>query len=257
MPLVTLSVERVGAGPAALVVSQHPTVAKFEPQLWWVPLHVRISPPQGPPATLFAELGPQTASARFPLPAGADPGGFLQGNYNFSAFLLVNYSDPRHWAHLADEMARPDFPAIDRQQLQKQLTYLAKLEGPAGPSVWHLTAFHRGFRERALQPPAAGGAAADGAAVLAFVRGVVWMLRQLPARHSAPPPFAAFAAEGAAALRAAAAASPAGGAPHAEALYWAAWAAHAALSDGAGDWRRYEAWAAERPAERRSFASPA
>ena len=174
MPLVTVSIvessrsdgaEQRHPGKFALSVSQRPSSKKInQTQLWWVPLHVELSHRRAQAApgaagagagaasnrgggkkkaadTVFAELDQHTQQMTIPLPKGYDAETtMLYGNFNFSAFVLVNYSDPNQWKNLIEKMAEPTFPIIDRQQLQKQLTFLAALEnGTHSASLARLT----------------------------------------------------------------------------------------------------------------------
>ena len=204
MPLVTLSIEN-----STLKVSQRPSSRRIAPeQLWWVPLHVKVTPVlpsthaalssaptpigvaarSGQPSTLFLELSPSERSAAVELPPNVANGDcFIQGNFNFSAFVLVNYSDPTQWLHLVSHMTQPGFPAIDRQQLEKQLGYLAELEyldflGNAStaatrraelcsPSGAHLGELIRGYGNM--------GVFKDGLAGVARVVAIAGIIRRL------------------------------------------------------------------------------
>lgn len=135
MPLVTLTVDGT---KKQLGIQQRPSGPKLnQSQVWWVPLEVQFTPQAGgAPSVLSHNL--QGRHEFVDLPAGVETSTFLYGNYNYTAFILVNYSDPAQWEHLTAEMSKPSFSAIDRQQLQKQLFYLSSLEGLVGPSFRHL-----------------------------------------------------------------------------------------------------------------------
>lgn len=203
MPLITLSVDNERH---TLDVWQRPSAPSInQSQLWWVPLHVRFTPRSGNCCGTASAAGAGAIAAvdgapaadvlyvdmlerheSVALPAGVAPTDYMQGNYNFSAFVLVNYTDPAQWEHLTAEMARPDFPAIDRQQLQKQLFYLASLEDLAGPSMKHLTRTIRLYTGQLLSSCVA--LPANPAATLALVASVmeVWQQVVAAARTAKP-----------------------------------------------------------------------
>lgn len=199
MPLVTLSIVDVGGGgvggggayarrkQCGLSVSQKPSSTKIDgSQTWWIPLHVQLthagaagnvsdgatsggggsdggsgSQQWGSSDTLFVDVGVGTKEITVPLnQKGCDATStMIYGNFNFSAFVLVNYTDPRQWKHLVAKMAAQGFPKIDRQQLQKQLTYLAALESgtDSSPSLGHLTELVRMYCGNSNTKPASPG----------------------------------------------------------------------------------------------------
>ena len=74
-----------------------------------------------PTAQVFVELTPAETKKVTTLPAAVKATTFFQGNFNFSSFILVNYTDPAQWRHITALMAKPDFPAIQRQQCANSL----------------------------------------------------------------------------------------------------------------------------------------
>ena len=154
MPIVTLSLKKTTKAKNKtgmsyeLVAEQRATVDKIKARRtsgWWIPLKVWVG---GVASTGFeaeVEMGPADMRATVVLPEHVPPTAYFQGNYNFSSFILVNYTDPRQWEHITHEMAKESFPAIQRQQYTKQLTYLARLENHTGPSTTHLCGLVRAY----------------------------------------------------------------------------------------------------------------
>jgi len=142
MPLVTISLASAGSS-VELRAEQRPSAPSLDQSLrWWVPLELRFTPDDAAQPAWATRLDLEDEAA-LPLPPAAAAAAAsstlgVEANYNFSAFVLVNYSDPAQWKRITTKMATPGFPPVTRQQLQKQLTYLSSLEQLAGPSLGHL-----------------------------------------------------------------------------------------------------------------------
>jgi hypothetical protein len=188
MPLLTITLQA-----DTFEVQQRPSAAKIDQsQLWWVPLGVQFTCGT---ATSIVQVETNKSEAVFKLPSSVSehngPACFVQGNYNFTAFVLVNYTDPAQWTHITEQMAAPGFPAINRQQLQKQLGYLSKLEnshGAGGASEQHLVQLAERYTERIVAPwsLARANGSDDGAAdVRELVQAVLQDYRQFRAGSGA------------------------------------------------------------------------
>ena len=160
MPLVTVAIEKSGDGASAgavLVVSQRPSAKSIDQrQLWWVPLSVYCFP--GPrTASNVVDFQLEARAARFAAPAGCTAESLLFANWNFTAFTITNYTAPKMYRHLVSEMADKAFPSIQRQQIQKQLTYLAELEKKEqGPALSNLVALAQAYQANIVTPWASG-----------------------------------------------------------------------------------------------------
>jgi hypothetical protein len=160
MPLITITLNQqqeaasaTAATASSVTITQRPSAhtIKNQSQVWWLPLHLKLSCGDAT-STMFVETTEASSHFEVTLPsasptpstsstratdtstaaAAAASTCFVQGNYNSTGFFLVNYTDPANWLYLTQQMAEPDYPAIERQQLQKQLSYLAQLENSTG-----------------------------------------------------------------------------------------------------------------------------
>ena len=184
MPLVTVAIEKSSDGASAgadIVVSQRPSAMSIDQrQLWWVPLSVYCFP--GPRTTSnVVDFQLEARAGRFAAPAGCTAESLLFANWNFTAFVITNYTDPRMYQRLVSEMAGKDFPSIQRQQIQKQLTYLAELEkkGPS-PAMSHLVALAQAHQANIVSPWASGvGVGVEAGIVSQVVELLVTSWRRL------------------------------------------------------------------------------
>ena len=101
MPLVTVGIEArsdagdAGAAGVEIVVSQRPSAAKLDQrQLWWVPLSVYCFPGDRTVHTVL-DVELETRAMRFGAPTECKADSFLFANWNSTAFIITNYTNPK------------------------------------------------------------------------------------------------------------------------------------------------------------------
>jgi len=119
-PIVTLHIDSNNL----VTATQRPISSKLSPsQLWWIPLYVRATNPSDPTKTVDFFMEFDTKAASYPLPPGNSWN--LYGNFNYTAFLVVDYDQSAQFDAVVNQLSDPNFPAVDKQLLEDALFYLA------------------------------------------------------------------------------------------------------------------------------------
>ena len=132
MPMVTLSIEKSTDSETVVIRAKQQPSSPFinSTQLWWIPLSVTLTPKCLPfcdqkPFEIFFDFN--QAVAEYFVPLGDY---YIQGNANFTSYILMNYSDPSQLDRLIEIYSSDsDFSAMNRILFEKQLLYLGEIAG--------------------------------------------------------------------------------------------------------------------------------
>jgi len=124
-PVVTLSVDSNNK----LTASQKPMSKYASPGkqlLWWIPLRIRGEAGVRSVETEIFLTKQSQSFALPPLPNG-EKKWFIQANYNFTSFVVVNYAEKDEWNRIFERMTSPQIFSVDRQEQVLAVFYLATM----------------------------------------------------------------------------------------------------------------------------------